>query len=178
MKYLIFLTFSLLTHLVVIASDTTIVFRDIPYARLFERAAAEKKMVFMYFHFDGCGACVKMEKTAFRDKDVIDLYNSRFVSFNVNTQKGEGMETNKIYNVRSHPTFWFLDDEGKILHKIGGVFSPDSFLMEAQRVLNGESTYSKMVGQYKAGNRDPQFLFDYCYFLRDAAELPVTIPML
>ncbi len=175
MKHLILLSFVLLTQFELMASDTTIVFKDIPYARLFETAAAEKKMVFMYFHFDGCGACVKMEKTAFRDKEVADFYNSGFECFNVNTMKDEGIETNKIFNVRAHPTFLFLDDKGKILHKIVGVFSPDSFLMEAQRVLNGESTYSKMVGQYKSGNRDPQFLFDYCYILRDAAELPVTV---
>jgi len=175
MKHLILLSFVLLTQFELMASDTTIVFKDIPYARLFETAAAEKKMVFMYFHFDGCGACVKMEKTAFRDKEVAVFYNSGFECFNVNTMKDEGIETNKIFNVRAHPTFLFLDDKGKILHKIVGVFSPDSFLMEAQRVLNGESTYSKMVGQYKSGNRDPQFLFDYCYILRDAAELPVTV---
>jgi len=175
MKHLSLLSLILFTHVLLKAADTTIVFRDIPYDQLFEKAAQEKKLVLMYFHFDGCGACVKMEKTAFRDQEVVDLYNSSFVSFNVNTLKGEGMETNKIYNVRSHPTFLFLDDEGKILHKLVGVFSADSFLMEAQRVLKGESTYSKMVSQYKTGNRDPQFLFDYCYFLRDAAELPVTI---
>lgn len=175
MKHLTLLTFTLLTQIGMMASDTTIVFRDIPYARLFETAAAEKKMVFMYFHFDGCGACVKMEKTAFRDKEVADLYNSLFVSLDVNTRKDEGIETNKIYNVRMHPTFLFLDDEGKILHKIVGVFSPDSFMMEAQRVLKGESTYPKMVDQYNSGNRDPQFLYDYCYMLSEAAELPVTV---
>jgi thioredoxin-related protein len=157
------------------ASDTTIVFRDISYDRLFEQAAHEEKLVFMYFHFNGCGACVTMEKTAFRDKEVADFYNARFVSFDVNTLVGEGVETNKVYNVRLHPTFLFLDAKGKILHKIVGVFSPDSFLLEAQHVLNGESTYAVMVEEYAKGNRDPQFLYDYCYLLRDAFELPVTV---
>lgn len=175
MKHLFLIAFTLLTQTLVVASDTSIVFRDIPYARLFETAAAEKKMVFMYFHFDGCGACVKMEKTVFRDKGVAEFYNSRFVSLDVNTRKDEGIETNKVYNVRMHPTFLFLDDEGKILHKIVGVFSPDSFVMEAQRVLKGESTYPKLVDQYNSGNRDAQFLFDYCYVLNEAAELPVTV---
>ncbi len=175
MKHLFLIAITLLTQTLVVASDTSIVFRDIPYARLFETAAAEKKMVFMYFHFDGCGACVKMEKTAFRDKEVAEFYNSRFVSLDVNTRKDEGIETNKVYNVRMHPTFLFLDDEGKILHKIVGVFSPDSFVMEAQRVLKGESTYPKLVDQYNSGNRDAQFLFDYCYVLNEAAELPVTV---
>lgn len=104
MKHLFLIAITLLTQTLVVASDTSIVFRDIPYARLFETAAAEKKMVFMYFHFDGCGACVKMEKTAFRDKEVAEFYNSRFVSLDVNTRKDEGIETNKVYNVRMHPT--------------------------------------------------------------------------
>lgn len=163
------------TPFISVAADTTIVFSQVPYTQIFQQAAQENKMVFLYFHFDGCGACVKMEKTAFRDTAVADYFNDHFVSLDINTRKGEGIETNKIYNVSMHPTFLFLDDKGQIVHQIVGLFSPEDFLAQAQNGVKGESTYTHAVKKYNKGNRDPDFLFDYCYILRDAFVLNTIV---
>ena len=171
MKQILTFTTALLIQLSAVASDTTLVLKQTSYSQVFELAKKEKKTVLLYFHFDGCGACVKMEKTAFVDRKVADFYNSNFVCLEVNTQKGEGIETNKIYNVQLHPTFLFLDSNGKELHKIVGVFSPDEFVLQAQNALNPTKTLTYFKQQYKAGKRDANFLFDYCYRLRDAYEL-------
>jgi hypothetical protein len=45
------------------ANDTTIIFRKIKYSDVFEIAKKENKGVMLYFHFDGCGACIEMERT-------------------------------------------------------------------------------------------------------------------
>jgi hypothetical protein len=125
----------------------------------------------LYFHFDGCGACLQMEKAAFRDPVVYEFFNLNFVNLDVNTIRGEGVETNKIWQVTLHPTFLFLDEEGDVIHRIVGVFDSDEFMDHARRALGGESTYSKMVAEYAAGRRDPDFLYTYCYLLRDAKAL-------
>ena len=153
------------------ASDTTLVLRQTSYSKVFELAKKEKKAILLYFHFDGCGACIKMEKTAFVDKKVATFYNTNFVCLEVNIRKGEGVETNKIYNVQSCPTYLFLDENGNILHKIVGVFSPDEFVLQAQNTLNPTKTLTYFKQQYKGGKRDADFLFEYCYKLRDAYEL-------
>ncbi len=171
MKQILTFTTALLIQLSVVASDTTLVLRQTSYSQVFELAKKEKKAVLLYFHFDGCGACVKMEKTAFVDRKVADFYNSNFVCLEVNTRKGEGIETNKIYNVQLHPTYLFLDENGKELHKIVGVFSPDEFVLQAQNALNLTKSLTYFKQQYKEGKRDANFLFDYCYRLRDAYEL-------
>jgi thioredoxin-related protein len=171
MKQIITFTTALLIQLSVVASDTTLVLRQTSYSQVFELAKKEKKAVLLYFHFDGCGACVKMENTAFVDKKVADFYNSNFVCFEVNTRKGEGIETNKIYSVQLHPTYLFLDTNGKELHKIVGVFSPDEFVLQAQKALSPTKTLSYYKQLYYNGKRDADFLFDYCYTLRDANEL-------
>lgn len=151
--------------------DTTIVFRKLPYQEVFNVAAQEGKPVMLYFHFDGCGACLQMEKTAFRDPVVYEFFNRNFVNLDVNTIRGEGVETNKIWQVTLHPTFLFLDEEGDVVHRIVGVFDSDEFMDHARRALGGESTYAKMVAEYEAGRRDPDFLYRYCYLLRDANAL-------
>jgi hypothetical protein len=151
--------------------DTTIVFRKLPYREVFNVAAQEGKPVMLYFHFDGCGACLQMEKAAFRDPVVYEFFNRNFVNLDVNTIRGEGVETNKIWQVTLHPTFLFLDDDGDVIHRIVGVFDSDEFMDHARRALGGESTYSRMVAEYEAGRRDPDFLYQYCYLLRDAHAL-------
>jgi thioredoxin-related protein len=154
-----------------LASDTAIIFRQINYADLFDLAKKEKKAVMLYFHFDGCGACVTMEKTAFKDKSVTDYYNSSFINFDINTLKGEGKEINKIYNIKQHPTFIFFDSSGNEVHRLVGAFSPEEFYKQANDALLSKKNLTNYRRQYKAGNRDPEFLFEYAYMLRDANEL-------
>jgi len=171
MKLILTMTAFLFFQTFVNASDTTIVFRKANYPNIFELAKKERKPIFLYFHYDGCGACKKMEKTAFVDKKVIDFYNSHLICFEVNTLKGEGIETNKIYQVKLHPTYLFLDEKGNIIHKIVGTFSPEEFLMQGQDALISTKTLAYFKQQYDQGNRNPDFLIEYCYKLRDAREL-------
>lgn len=171
MKSISIMTAFLFFPTIVNASDTTIVFRKVNYANIFELSKNERKPIFLYFHYDGCGACKKMEMTAFIDKKVIDFYNSHLICFEVNTLKGEGIETNKIYQVKLHPTYLFLDDKGKIIHKIVGTFSPEEFLKQGKDALIPANTLAYFKLQYDQGMRDPDFLIEYCYKLRDAWEL-------
>ncbi len=154
-----------------IAADTTIFFRQINYSELFKLAKQERKSVFLYFHTDGCGGCVKMEQTAFVDKNVVDFYNENFICLEVNTRQEKGIEINKIYNVKMHPTFLYLDENANILHKIVGVYSPNDFLSQAKNALSPEKALTAFKKQYREGKRDANFLFEYCYKLRDAKEL-------
>jgi len=148
--------------------DTALVFRSIDYEDVFEVAAREGKSVFLYFHFDGCGACVTMEKTTLKDPSVFEFMNANFVNLEVNTLREPGIGINKIWQVRMHPTFLFLDNEGDVLHKIVGVFDIPEFMEHARQAVSGETTYARMSAEYANGRRDPDFLYQYCYILRDA----------
>lgn len=157
------------------ATDTTLVLEKMPYEQLFETARQQGKSVMLYFHFDGCGACRKMEKTAFRSKEVIGFFKKNYLCFDINTRKGKGIAINEGYGVRMHPTFLFLDAEGKLQHKIVGVFSAEDFLQHARSALESEKTLVQYTRAYEQGRRDPDFLREYCYLLRDAYELDSTL---
>ena len=171
MKVLLILTTVLLLQLNLIAEDTTLVFRNTSYSEVFKLAKKEHKNVLLYFHFYGCGACLKMEKNAFADKQVITFFDQNYICLKLNTREGEGIEISKTYNVRINPAFIFLDEGGKILHRIVGVYQPDEFLAQARNAISPANSLSYSKEQYKKGNRDADFLFDYCYKLRDASEL-------
>lgn len=175
MKHILTTMTFLVWSITIFASDTTIIFRQIEYSDLFEIAKKENKGVMLYFHFDRCGACVKMERTAFKDKSVIDYYNTNFINFEINTLKGEGIEINKLYNIKLHPTFIFFDNEGNELHRLVGVFSPEEFYKQANDALLSKMNLTNYSGQYRTGNREPDFLFKYVYMLRDASELDSTV---
>lgn len=171
MKIFLIITTVLILKFSALASDSNLVFRPVSFAQVFELAKKEGKAVLLYFHFEGCGACLKMEKTSFLDPKVARFYNSNFVCLDVNIKKGEGIETNKIYNIQMAPTFLFLDEKGNALHKIVGIFSPEDFVLQGQNTLNPSQTLSHFKQKYQAGQRDADFLFEYCYKLKDAHEL-------
>jgi len=116
-------------------ADSTIVFSQVKYSEIFELAKKENKPIMLYFHFNGCGACIKLEKTTFINKEVIEFVNQNFICYSVNISYKEGKETNYIYNIRGFPTILFLDTNGKIIHEIIGLQPPDSFIQEARKAL-------------------------------------------
>jgi len=107
----------------------------VKYSEIFELAKKENKPIMLYFHFNGCGACIKLEKTTFINKEVIEFVNQNFICYSVNISYKEGKETNYIYNIRGFPTILFLDTNGKIIHEIIGLQPPDSFIQEARKAL-------------------------------------------
>ena len=154
-----------------LASDTAIVFSKVNYADVFELAKKENKAVMLYFHFDGCGGCAKMEQTVFRNKMVVDYFNANIISFEINTKKGEGIEINKTYKVKAHPTFMLFDRLGNEVHKMVGVFSPEEFYKQTNEALLSKKNLSSYKQVYQSGNREPDFLYEYTYMLRDGNEL-------
>ena len=129
----------------------------------------------MYFHFKGCGACIQMEKTTFKDKNVIPFFNTNFINFEVNTLEDNVAEILKIHNVRMQPTFLFFDPNGNELHKMVGFFSPQEFQEQATNAVKNTMNLSNYKKLYSLGKREPDFLFDYAYMLRDAFELDSTL---
>jgi thioredoxin-related protein len=116
-------------------TDTTIVFREIKYSEIFDQAKKENKPIFLYFHFIGCGGCLKMEKTAFINKEIADIINKNFICYSVNISKPDGIEANKIFKIWGFPSFLFLDSDGNIIHQFVGIRTPDEFIREALNAL-------------------------------------------
>lgn len=156
-------------------AEVKIAFRDIPYSELFDTARKERKAVMLYFHFDGCGACMQMEKNAMADSLLAAWWNDNYVSFEINTRTPEGREVNSVYKVEMHPTFLFLDPDGKELHKVVGLYSKGDFLTQGKRALESSRTLQTYHSRYRSGERITEFLFEYSYMLRDAYELDSAV---
>jgi len=150
--------------------DSSIMFQDIEYAELLDLAKKTNKPMMLYFHFDGCPPCAKMKKQVFTNPEVAAFYNSSFLNYSINTKKGSGIEVNKHYNIKLHPTFLYLNKEGEIIHKALGYISPEEFINTAKLSLEGGKTYSYMQNKYQENKSDPEVLYEYVNFLNDKHE--------
>ena len=55
-----------------------------------EKAGTEGKLFFVEFYADWCTPCKWMDKTTFRDKDVVNQLNENYVPLKMDIESGEG----------------------------------------------------------------------------------------
>jgi len=75
------------------------------------RGKFEKKQIFLHFYADWCVYCKKMEKTTFKDPEVVNALNQDYIPIRVNTDLEPG--TAALYNVGPIPDTWFIFDNGE-----------------------------------------------------------------
>lgn len=116
------------------------------------KAKAEGKPIVIDFYTDWCGYCKKMDRSTFKDPQVIAFLRDNFVTVRVNgeaqtmvSHEGEQMSERMLtqtYGVRGFPTFWFLDSEGKRIGPAPG-FKPTETFLPLLRYVGG-SHYKTM----------------------------------
>jgi thioredoxin-related protein len=84
---------------------------------LFEKSKLENKPIFVFLHATWCAPCKVMEEYIFTNQDFADDWNSKFISWRIDTEEGSGPIIKDIYEVSSLPTMLFLDYNGNILVK-------------------------------------------------------------
>lgn len=104
-----------------------------------ELAKAEGKNVFIEFYTDWCGYCKKMDKTTFKDPQVIGMINKNYVPIRVNGDSRDTVDvdgwitdernlTRSEYGVTGYPTYVFLESDGAKITKLPGYQRSDRLL--------------------------------------------------
>lgn len=96
------------------------------------KAKAEKKLIFLDAYTTWCGPCKWMQAKSFPNKQVGDVYNSKFINMKVDMEAGEGIMLSNKYPVDGYPTLFFIDGDGKVVKKIMGAQTPDQLLAIAR----------------------------------------------
>ncbi len=87
--------------------------------------------IMINFTTSWCGFCKKMNRTTFRETDVIKILNGDFVSIKVDCESNLELDVDgyKIternlaraeYGVRGYPTYWFLKSDTKRIAPLSG----------------------------------------------------------
>jgi thioredoxin-related protein len=152
------------------AQDATLPFWLGSFDDLLLEAKKQNKPLLLYFHFDGCGACRKMEKDVFVDPGVQRYYGNQFLCYSINSLKDDGPKLKERFGVSMQPAFVFANTDGVPEHKVVGLYTPDEFISVGKKAVDKWATLYQLRKKYAGGDRSAALLFEYIYALRDAAE--------
>lgn len=160
--FIISLSILFLTN--VVSAQDGIRFEKGSWREILEKARSEQKLVFLDVYTEWCGPCKQMVKDIFPKKSVGDIFNSSFINFKIDAEKGEGVEIAKSYGVKGYPTYLFVNGDGILFYSSMGSMSEEKFLKEAENALqefNDPQPFAIMKSQYDNNKDDREFLLKY-----------------
>ena len=99
-------------------------------------AKKEKKKIFIDFFTEWCGPCLNMAQTVFPLPEVGEVYNKHFVCVKIDAEKGEGREFAQRYQVRSYPTYIFVNPKTQeLIHRSGSNKPAADFIADAESLI-------------------------------------------
>lgn len=117
------------------AGEGGIAFTSGTFDELLAKAKAENKLVFIDGYTSWCGPCKMLAKQTFPQKEVGEYMNPRFVSAQIDMERGEGPELAKRFNISAYPTMLILRSDGSLVEKIVGFFAPLPFLDKVKSII-------------------------------------------
>ncbi|MGZ3885506.1 MAG: thioredoxin domain-containing protein [Bacteroidia bacterium] len=149
-----------------VAQNRSINFDHSTFSELKEKAAKEKKLVFIDAFTTWCGPCIYMAASIFTNDTVADYYNAGFINAKIDMEKGEGLEIAKQYDVKCYPTFLFVNGDGKLVHRISGSMNAREFIAAAEDARHPQNNFSAVKANYEAHKNDGAALLRYLKTMR------------
>ena len=136
------------------------------------RAQAEEKLVFVDVTASWCGPCKLMFEEVLSRKDVGEYCNEQFICIQINVDNLEGKDFRKRYEVKSIPTFFILQKDGVVRHRLQGTRNPKEFLAWLERGENETSSlfFLNLLLDQKQ-KMSLQNTIDYYLILKDIRKL-------
>ncbi|WP_343306244.1 thioredoxin family protein [Chitinophaga niabensis] len=163
-KILLCCLFSLLA-LPVLAQEEGIVFFKGSWKKVLAEAKKSNKLIFVDVYTDWCGPCKQMEKEIFPLRGVGEKYNTHFVNYRIDAEKGEGRFLSKAYDVKSYPTYLYFNGEGELVFRAKGYSpNPKRFLAlgdTALRFHHSKETIVSDQAAYENRKQDKAFVAGY-----------------
>lgn len=145
--------------------DSGIHFIDnLPLKDVLAMSREQNKPVFVDIYTTWCGPCKRMAEHVFSKKQTGDKFNSAFINYKIDAEKGEGITLAKTYNVKGFPTYLFLNGNGEVVFRTLGYTPQDLFMKQAKIGLSEFSDprpYYVWEKEYPARKNDPIFLRDF-----------------
>jgi thiol-disulfide isomerase/thioredoxin len=162
--YVVLFSHSLLSGQAV-TSNSGMAFFEGNFEELKAKASSENKLIFFDAYASWCGPCKRMIGETFVNSEVGEFYNTHFINYKLDMEKGEGPELRAKYGVTAYPTLFFLKPNGEIIHTIKGFFPAQDFIDEGKKIIYKKEDLSKLALQFEKGERGLDFLRNYTELL-------------
>ncbi|MCW3077155.1 MAG: protein containing a thioredoxin domain [Bacteroidetes bacterium] len=131
------------------AQNKTIIFESGNWASVLAKAKKENKLIFIDAFTTWCGPCKQMAKHVFTNDSVADFFNSKFVNYKFDMEKGEGIDFAKKYQVNCYPNLILIDGNGTLVHRSAGLLEAPVFLAFARNGLTPGKTFVDLKNNYE-----------------------------
>ncbi len=156
---------SIITSLNTIVDTTTLKFQYNSLAIPLRISKEYSKPILIYFTSDGCGPCLKMERTVFPDSLVKEFYSKNFVCCKSHIKRESGIQSNQImkfnksivdfmkeYDLNGTPSFVVIDSAGKLIHKTSGFMTANEFIQFGKNALSDDRNYPAIKTKIEKGD--------------------------
>jgi thioredoxin-related protein len=152
------LLFSILTF------SQGIVFEHGTWKEVLAKAQQTNKPIFVDVFTTWCGPCKEMSKEIFPLETVGKVYNENFICYQIDAEKGEGIELAKKYAVKAYPTYLFIKGDGAQIYRSLGSMPAKNFIEVAKTAItemNDPKPLAVWEKEYAEKKNDPKFILDY-----------------
>jgi len=134
------------------------------WKEVLQKAQQTNKPIFVDVYTSWCGPCRMMSQNIFPLAEVGKVYNANFICYQVDAEKGDGIEIAKKYGVRAFPTYLFLKFDGVIFSRASGYKEAKDFIADSKSALadmNDPKPIAVWEKEYIDQKNNPAFLLDY-----------------
>lgn len=110
------------------SSGTEIVFTSARWEEIAAQAKKQGKYIFVDAYTCWCAPCKQLKNVTFKDPQAAAYYNSKFINYTVDMEKGEGPNLAEEWNVTAYPTLLYFTPEGKMIMKQTGYIDGNRLL--------------------------------------------------
>lgn len=160
------------------AQDRAIKFEEGNFQTALDLAKSTKKMIFLDAYTSWCGPCKQMEKEVFTQNEVADFFNTNFVNFGIDAEKGEGVNIKERYSIEVYPTFLLIDGQGNEIFRLVGGHNASQFIELMREGMDPENSMTALEQKFKAGERSYKFMDRYLRTLVRANKRELMEPVL
>ncbi len=131
-------------------------------------AKKQNKLIFLDAYATWCGPCKYLQKNVFTDESVGVYYNDNFINVKMDMEEGEGIQLSEDLGVASYPTLFFINGDGKVVHKTIGAMEADDFISLGKDAVNPATQFYTIKEKAHLGKMIPA---DFHKWVHTAEEL-------
>ncbi|HWL91970.1 MAG TPA: thioredoxin family protein [Phycisphaerae bacterium] len=116
-------------------------FKDLDFKAAKKQAAADNKLIVIDFYTTWCGPCKMLDKTTWKDPDVIKWFNEKAIGLKMDAEKLRDLA--KQYRISAYPTIILLKPDGAELDRLVGYRDAKTFLSDVTAAQSGSDSLSR-----------------------------------
>jgi thiol-disulfide isomerase/thioredoxin len=146
------------------------------WKEVLEKARQINKPIFLNVYKPWSVPCKQMNNEVFPLAEVGNVYNANFICYQLDAEKGEGMEIAKKYNIEAYPAYLFINGNEKSFFHVAGAKETKELIelsKSAFFAMNDTVPITVWEKEYIEKKNDTTFLLAYIN-KRSRLSLPVA----